>query len=221
MESTINQHNYPTNVTTMVVLFALLWRGIYGYAQSHMGNLFQRGRPRACWLGLVLTGTPLWSQICDHINYQLCARLLTFPIFVLSQRLIARNFPEHCSSNHGISHFNEACRINELSRGSNLGCEVLTTFAFGLLQVSLLKIVFCWCFVFSTKIIDHGGSHGDVMQVFTRWRHPVASIEAQDVLHPVMRPRSYRHICMAIQIASNLSAFFVVVESLLPTTIDK
>jgi hypothetical protein len=77
--------------------------------------------------------------------------------------------------------------------------------------------------VFSTKIIDHGSRHGDGMRVLAQWQHPVAStsIEARDVLHWVMRPGSYRHICMAIHIASNLSAFFVVVNSLSPTTIDK
>jgi hypothetical protein len=45
--------------------------------------------------------------------------------------------------------------------------------------------------------------------------------EAMDVLYWVMRPAWYRHICMAIKIASNLPAFFVVADLLLPTTIAK
>jgi hypothetical protein len=51
----------------------------------------------------------------------------------------------------------------------------------------------------------------------------VASIEARDVLHWAMRPMSYRLICMAIDIAiaSDSPAFFIVVHSLSPTTIDK
>ncbi len=40
---------------------------------------------------------------------------------------------------------------------------------------------------------------------------------ALDVLHRVMRPTSYRRIRIAIEIASNLPAFFVVVNLLLLT----
>jgi hypothetical protein len=43
--------------------------------------------------------------------------------------LIARNvrelFCELFSSNCGVTHFNKACRINELSRGFILGYEIL------------------------------------------------------------------------------------------------
>jgi hypothetical protein len=58
-------------------------------------------------------------------------------------------------------------------------------------------------------------------QALAQWRHPVASSEALDVLHWAMCSASYRRICMAIEIASNLPTFFVVVDSLLPTTIAK
>jgi hypothetical protein len=54
-----------------------------------------------------------------------------------------------------------------------------------------------------------------------RWLHPVALSEALDVLHRVMCPVSYRRIRMAIEIASDLPAFFVIVYTLLPTTIAK
>jgi hypothetical protein len=47
----------------------------------------------------------------------------------------------------------------------------------------------------------------------------VASSEALDVLHWAMRLASYRHIRMAIEIASNLPAFFVVINSLSLTAI--
>jgi hypothetical protein len=43
---------------------------------------------------------------------------------------------------------------------------------------------------------------------------------SRDVLHGGMHPASYRRIFMAIEIASNLPAFVVVVYSFLPTTID-
>jgi hypothetical protein len=54
--------------------------------------------------------------------------------------------------------------------------------------------------VFSTEIVDHGGRHGNAMQELARWRHPVASSEALDVLHLSMCPASYRCIAMAIDI---------------------
>jgi hypothetical protein len=40
----------------------------------------------------------------------------------------------------------------------------------------------------------------------------VASSKAWDVLHWAMHPALYRRICMAIKIASNLPAFFAVVD---------
>jgi hypothetical protein len=46
--------------------------------------------------------------------------------FVL-QRLIARNDRELFSSNRGVSHLNEACRIDELSRGFVLGLKFSQT----------------------------------------------------------------------------------------------
>jgi len=60
-----------------------------------------------------------------------------------------------------------------------------------------------------------------MVQALAQWWHPVASSEALDVLHWAMHPTSYRSIRMAIEIASDLPTFFVVVDSLLPTTIAK
>ena len=80
----------------------------------------------------LLTGIRLWAQICAHLNLELRKCLITFPIFVPSQRLIARNVRELFSSNRGISHVEEACGIDEVSRGSVLGPEILTGFGFGL-----------------------------------------------------------------------------------------
>ena len=66
--------------------------------------------------------------------------------------------------------------------------------------------------MFSTEIVGQGGRRGNAMQAFARWRHPVASSEALDVLHRAMRPASHRRIRMAIKIASNLPAFCVVLH---------
>jgi len=92
-----------------------------------------------------------------------------------SQRLIDRNAAKLFSSNRVISHLNEACRIDELSRGSVSGPE---------------------------SIVNHGGRRSDAMQALTRCQHPVASSEAQNELHRAMRPASHRLIRMTIEIAS-------------------
>jgi hypothetical protein len=81
----------------------------------------------------------------------------------------------------------------------------------------LFVSVFC-CF---DKFVDHDGRRGDTAQALARWRHPVASGEALDVLQRAMCPALYRRVCMAIEIASDLPTFFVVIDSLLPTTIAK
>jgi len=78
--------------------------------------------------------------------------------------------------------------------------------------------VFC---VFCPNSFDHGGRRGDTAQALARWRHPVASSEALDVIHRAMRPASYSCIAMAIEIAIDSPAFLVAVDSSSPTTIDK
>jgi hypothetical protein len=71
------------------------------------------------------------------------------------------------------------------------------------------------------EFFDQGGRRGDTAQALAQWRHPVASNEALDMLYRAMRPASYRCIAMAIEIAIDLPAFFVAVDSLSPTTIAK
>jgi hypothetical protein len=70
------------------------------------------------------------------------------------------------------------------------------------------------------EIVNHGSRRGNTAQALAQWRHPVASSEALDVLHRVMRLASYGCIAMAIEITSDSSAFFVVVNSLFATTIS-
>jgi hypothetical protein len=71
------------------------------------------------------------------------------------------------------------------------------------------------------EFIDHGSRWGNTAQALARWQHPVAPSEVLDVLYWAMHPASYRCIRMAIEIASNLPAFFVVADLLLPTNIAK
>jgi hypothetical protein len=61
--------------------------------------------------------------------------------------------------------------------------------------------------------VDHGGRWGNTVQALARWRYPVASSEAWDVLHWAMRPALYHRICMVIKITSTFLAFFVLVDS--------
>ena len=75
------------------------------------------------------------------------------------------------------------------------------------------------CVLFES--VDHGSCRGDTMRALDRWRHPVASSEALVVLHRVMRPVLYCCIATAIKIAIDSPAFFVAVDSLLPTNIAK
>jgi hypothetical protein len=73
-----------------------------------------------------LTGLHLWSQICDHFYFELRDCLITFPIFVPTQRLIPRNVRELFSFNHGILHLNEARCIDDVNRRSLSCYEILT-----------------------------------------------------------------------------------------------
>ena len=74
--------------------------------------------------------------------------------------------------------------------------------------------------MFSTKIVDHGGRHGDAMRELARWQHPLASSEALVVLHWAMRPASHRRIRMVVEIVVDMPAFFVTSILLLATTIS-
>jgi hypothetical protein len=51
-------------------------------------------------------------------------------------------------------------------------------------------------------MIQNLGRQGDAAQALAKWRHTVASSEAQDVLHWVMRIASHRRIRMVIDITS-------------------
>ena len=48
--------------------------------------------------------------------------------------------------------------------------------------------------------------------ILDRWRRPVASVEALDLLHRAMRTVSYRRTTKAIEMASEVGALFVVVR---------
>ncbi len=87
-----------------------------------------------------------------------------------------------------------------------------------LVRISQPKLISARTFFGST---EDGGRRGDTAQALDQWRHLVALSEAPDVLHRAIRPALYRCIAMAIEIAIDLPAFFVAVDSLSPTTIAK
>jgi hypothetical protein len=102
---------------------AMLWYNNMYWTKLDNSDLFAC---RVSYKSVPLTALPLRAQICAQLFNELRACLITFPIFVRCQRLIARNDRELFSSNRGVSHLNEACRIDALSRGSILGYEILT-----------------------------------------------------------------------------------------------
>ncbi len=69
-------------------------------------------------------------------------------------------------------------------------------------------------FFVSFKIVDHGGRWGDTACALTRWRHLVASHEADDVLHRAMHIAPYPPGCIVIEIVVDLATFFVIVDSM-------
>ncbi len=66
------------------------------------------------------------KQEYDYFYFEFRDCLITFPIFVPSQRLIARNVRELFSFNRVVLHLNEARRIDDVSRGS-LSCYKILT----------------------------------------------------------------------------------------------
>jgi hypothetical protein len=73
-----------------------------------------------------------------------------------------------------------------------------------------LYFVSVLCVLF--EFVNHGGRRGNTAQALNQWRHPVASSEALDVLHWAIHPSSYCLICMATKIASDLTAFFIIID---------
>ncbi len=75
----------------------------------------------------MLTGIPLLAHKCATFINELRTRLITFLLFVPWQHLTARNDRKLFSSNCGVSHLNEACNIDDLSRGFVLGLKFSQT----------------------------------------------------------------------------------------------
>ena len=75
---------------------------------------------------------------------------------------------------------------------------------------TVAKSSYCWCFVCFQQIRQPWRQLGHTAQALAQWWHPVASIEALDVLAP--HCALYRHTRMMIKTTSDSPAFFVIVH---------
>jgi hypothetical protein len=75
-------------------------------------------------------------------------------------------------------------------------------------------LCFVSVFFVSFKIVNHGGRRGNTACALAQWRHLVASHEAKDALHRVMRIAPYPPGGMVIEIVVDLATFFVIVDSM-------
>ena len=136
--------------------------------------------------------------------------LVSSPIFVRCQRLMPRKIAELFSSNRAMSQSYEACGIDDVSRGSVL---CLFAVSFGGAVFTATTLVVC------DETNDPGSRRGNTVWIVGRWRRPVASYVAQDVLHQARCSVLQRWIAKAIKMASEGGAFvchclFVVVHNL-------
>ena len=104
-----------------------------------------------------------------------------FWFFVRWQRLISRNVRELFSSNHGISHFYAARRIDELRKGSISGPGSWLVLVSVYRKLASKKLCIGSVFVFHLKssIMQPPGRYGAGTRD-SRWLHPVALGEALD-----------------------------------------
>ncbi len=75
--------------------------------------------------------------------------------------------------------------------------------------------------MFYAEIDDHGVRRGDTGWILTRWRRPVASRVALDLLYWAMCSAPYHLIRMAIEMAHEAGPFFSVVDFMSCITVAK
>ena len=139
------------------------------------------------------------NDACKHQLFnKLHCWLVTWPIFVRCQCLMARKIADLFSLNCGIWHFYAAHCFDELSKGSVL-CLLNASFKTAVSQ--------CHNLTFWAEIDDHGVRRSDTGQILAQWRHMVASRVALDLPYWTMRSASYRLIRMAIEMTSEGGAF--------------
>jgi len=113
--------------------------------------------------------------------------------------LLARKLALLFGFNPGVRPFYAACHFDELSRGS-VSC---------LLSASFEKQFHNATTRFLRQNDDHGVRWGDTGRKIFQWQRPVASRVALDLPQWAMRSALYPLILMAIKMASELAAFFL------------
>ena len=119
--------------------------------------------------------------------------LVSSPIFVCCQRLIARKIAELFSTNRAVSQLYQAWGIDDVSRGSVL-CLFAASFGGAIFTATTLNVC--------AKTNDPGGRRGNTVWIVARWRRPVATTVFQDILHWAMCSVLQPWITEAIKTAS-------------------
>ena len=126
--------------------------------------------------------------------------------------MIARKLGEFFGFNRGVRPFYADCCFDELSRGS-VSCLFNTSFEKRFPQRHN--------FIFFAKINYHGVRRDDTGRILAQSRRPVVSRVALDLPYWGMRSASYHLIRMAIEMASEVGAFFSVIDFLSCITVAK
>jgi hypothetical protein len=79
---------------------------------------------------------------------------------------------------------------------------------------TVAKSSYCWCFVCFQQIRQPWRQLGHTAQALAQWWHPVASIEALDVLHQAMRPELHHRTHMVIEVTSDSPALVAIADYL-------
>ena len=120
--------------------------------------------------------------------------LVSSPMFVHCQQLIARKTSKLFSSNRAVSQFYEACGIDDVTSRGSVVCLFAANFGGAVFTATALFVC--------AKTDDPGSRWGDTVQIVAWWRHPVAFHVAHNVLHWEMCSVLHRQIDKATEMAS-------------------
>ncbi len=149
------------------------------------------------------------EEICASFFFQLSCRVINPQIFGLWQSLMARNVRKLFLLNCGSSHFYKACAASMTwVEGPFQAPKVICVASKQSMIIASKKLCFVSVVVFAVNFFNHSSHRGNTAQGLAQWQHPVASSEAQDVLHQAMHPASYWRIRMVVKIASKVGVFF-------------
>ncbi len=167
-------------------------------------------RPR-WWIGPVNSLTAIDARERQLLN-ELHWWLVTLPIFVRCQRLMARKIAELFGLNCGVRPFYAACYSDELSRGSVL-CLLNASFKKAVSQRHNST--------FWAKIDHHGVLWGNTGKILAQWWRIMASRVALDLPYWVMSSALFCLICMAIEMVRKAGPFFSLINFMSCITVAK